>query len=187
VTTFFIEEEIDTGMIIDQQSINIDPDENVGSVYSRLQHLGSCVLAETVQGIMEGTISPVPQDTRFTHASDLRPAPKISKQTCQISWNKTAREVHNLVRGFSPYPAAWTYIGLDNQQAEMVKIYATRPIIEKHVLAPGTIITDAKSFLNIATLDGYISVMEIQPAAKKKMDITAYLNGHHIDNRSKAF
>ena len=185
VTTFFIEEEIDTGMIIDQQVIDIDPDENVGSVYQRLMELGSKVLSGTVQNIKDGTVKPISQSDKITKTSDLKAAPKISKDTCQINWGKTAREVHNLVRGFSPYPAAWTIISKDDNTTEVVKIFSTRPEVTKHNLQPGAIDTDSKHYMKIATTDGFVSVLEIQPAGKKRMDIGSFLNGHLISSEWK--
>lgn len=184
VTTFFIEEEIDTGMIIDQQSITIGPDENAGSLYQRLMDLGSQVLVSTVGNIKDGAVKPVAQQDRVGQM-ELKPAPKISKEICQIRWDKPSAMVHNHVRGFSPYPAAWTSIVHGDQQPEVVKIFSTSYELQAHNYEHGTIVTDGKHYMKVATPDGFVSILEIQPAGKKSMDVSAYLNGHHIGHSDR--
>ncbi|MDE6009343.1 MAG: methionyl-tRNA formyltransferase, partial [Muribaculaceae bacterium] len=122
VTTFFLKHEIDTGDIIEQRSIEISPEDNVGDVHDRLMELGADMVAHTVKEIEAGNVNPVPQP-----AGDFTPAPKIFKETCKISWSASARDIHNLVRGLSPYPAAWSTMetGDKNHVALDVKIYQT--------------------------------------------------------------
>ena len=124
VTTFFLKHEIDTGDVIQQQSIAIGENENVGSVHDRLMHLGAQLTLDTVNAILDGTVAPIPQDKLA--GGEPTPAPKIFRDTCHIDLSRTASEVHNLVRGLSPYPGAWIDIPLADGSAVTAKIFETR-------------------------------------------------------------
>lgn len=171
-TTFFLKHDIDTGNIILQKKISIGENENVGSVHDRLMLMGAGLVTETVDLILTENVPTTPQNEDI----ELRPAPKIFKETCQIDFQKTAAEVHNFVRGLSPYPAAWCNVQLTDQQ-QTIKVFETEPQITTHNLPCGTIQTDGKTFLKIATADGFVFIKELQLPGKRRMSIKDILNG----------
>lgn len=179
VTTFFLKHEIDTGDIIEQRRIEILPEDNVGSVHDKLMELGAEMVVHTVNDIAAGNVIPQPQPE-----GDYIPAPKIFKETCRIDWNKDAESIHNLVRGLSPYPAAWTTMTdcRNPEQPFDVKVYATAlpEDFPDNVPAPGTI-TKTKDRLFAGTGDGVIEILSLQPAGKKRMDASAFLRGYEPD------
>lgn len=170
VTTFFLKHELDTGDIIGRKEIGIGPDENVGSVHDRLMELGAAMTIKTVDAIIDGTVNPMPQSS--ISGEEPTAAPKIFKETtCRIDWNKPARDVHNLVRGLSPYPAAWTEIAPE----ETLKIFETR-ITDVTASDPGSVTTDGKR-LTVDCADKRIEILSLQPQGKKRMDADAWLRG----------
>jgi len=178
VTTFFIEEQIDTGNIIFQEKVTIEPIDNIGSLYEKLMTIGASLVIKTTNAIIVDEIKPIPQAN--IPVENLRPAPKINKETCKINWNTDTESIHNLVRGFSPYPAAWTELVLGELKTT-VKIFSTTFEKDLHSIKPGSIITDSKHYIKVACSDGYISITDLQPAGKKRMDIVSFLNGHKIN------
>lgn len=171
VTTFFLKHEIDTGSIIFQEKEPIHPDDNVGTLYERLMTKGANLVLKTIEGIAADLIIPQQQDeAKFTHH-----APKIFKETCQIDWNKPAGEIHNLVRGLSPYPTAWTTI-----DGKICKIYTTVVLEHPSSSAPGTYQTDNKSYLHFQTSTAPLSVLSLQMEGKKRMDIAEFLRGNTL-------
>lgn len=180
VTTFFLKHEIDTGDIIDRKKIEIGPDENVGSVYDRLMHIGADLTVDTVRRISEGSLAVTPQDT--DGLEEPTPAPKIFKETCRIDWGKTVMQVHNLVRGLSPVPAAWTTLVQSDGSQSQVKVYATAINTSFHTPASaGSILVDGGR-LYVACDDGFIEIIELQPAGKKRMPAADYLRGARLDD-----
>ncbi len=176
VTTFFLKHEIDTGDIIEQRKIEILPTDNVGDVHDRLMELGADMVAHTVDEIAESCVVPQPQPE-----GDYVAAPKIFKDTCRIEWSRPAVEIHNLVRGLSPYPASWTTMEESRTPNEFidVKIYETRIAedVTQKSGAPGDLrLTKDRMFVN--TGDGIIEIMSLQPAGKKRMDASAFLRGY---------
>ncbi len=178
-TTFFLKQEIDTGDMILQESLPIGDDENVGSVHDRLMTMGAKLVLRTVDLIAEGKAKRIPQP--ILPESEMKPAPKIFKETCQINFNQSALAVHNFVRGLSPYPAAWAKLTIGGTE-QTVKIYKTKSIIQASSIEhqASTILTDNKSYLRITTTDGYIDILELQLPGKKRMDIRSLLNGIKI-------
>ena len=175
LTTFMLKHEIDTGNMILQERIPIGPNENVGSVHDRLMELSKQMVTRTVDLIIdcENQGIPVPT-TPQPEIADLKPAPKIFKEDCEIRFaDQTAEEVHNFVRGLSPYPAAWANITIHGQTFENVKIYAVEPIANSQV-GPAT----AKELL-IPCKEGVVRILELQVPGKKRMDAKAFLNGLH--------
>lgn len=170
VTTFFIEEKIDTGEIILQESIPIEPNDTAGTLHDKLMELGSKVTLETVKLIENNKVVTTPQKT-----NDLKEAPKIYSETCQINWDDTLENIQNFVRGLSPYPAAWSILHQNNQEIK-VKIFKSCVEYNSHSLKSGEIEVTNKS-LKIAVKEGYLVVEELQLAGKKKMDIKSLLNG----------
>ena len=165
VTTFFLKHEIDTGNIILQEKISIGDEENVGSVHDRLMNIGADLVCKTVDLIIESETSGCPIPTMpQVESSDLKPAPKIFKDTCCIDFSKTTDEVHNFVRGLSPYPAAWCNLQIAGKTIENVKVYAVKS-------------SDGRSPLAQKTADGYVDILELQAPGKKRMAAKDFLNG----------
>jgi methionyl-tRNA formyltransferase len=167
LTTFMLKHEIDTGNMILQERISIGPDENVGSVHDRLMELSKGMVTRTVDLIIDcenqGIALPTTPQPELT---DLRPAPKIFKEDCEIRFaDKTAQEVHNFVRGLSPYPAAWANLTIKGENFENVKIFKVE-------------VAD-KGALVIPCREGAVSILELQVPGKKRMDIKSFLNGLH--------
>lgn len=173
VTTFFLKHEIDTGDIIDQIAVDILPEENVGDVHDKLMELGASLTIKTIDGIINGTLKPVSQDCLVKDVEPT-PAPKIFKETCRISWSQPAVKVHNLVRGLSPYPAAWTVLANGNDEIT-VKIFETSVEGVTNV-APGTLSLQ-KNRMMIACGDRWLEIKQLQAAGKKRMTAAEFLRG----------
>lgn len=186
ITTFKLQQEIDTGNILLQEKIEIGENETAGELHDRLKELGAQVLLKTVEGLAEGTLAETPQsaigysqlateETLPTHDSRLKSAPKIFTKTCEIDWHKKADEIHNLVRGLSPYPAAFTELG-----DKSIKVFRS----EKEMILPTTRIghweSDKKSYLKFACPDGYILLKDVQMEGKKRMIIEDFLRGYRF-------
>lgn len=174
VTTFFLKHEIDTGEIIKQRKIDILPEDNVGDVHDKLMYLGADMVVETVNAILEGNLTTQPQPE-----GEFIPAPKIFKEDCRIDWRRSAVEIHNHVRGLSPYPAAWTTIEDESGRILECKIFTTAlTSITSDGETIGTLRIDGDR-LYVATSDCMIEILSLQPAGKKRMDTAAFLRGYH--------
>ena len=171
ITTFYIDEQIDTGKIIMQERCAIETEDNIGTLYDKLMFIGAEAVCKTVDIIASGNVNAIEQDSIRTEG--LHPAPKITKEFCQINWNNKSVDIHNLIRGLSPYPAAWCYLKDDIT----AKIFTSAYSVEKHNLAAGTFVSDNKSYLKVATQDGFVSILELQMQGKKRMAIKDFLNG----------
>ncbi len=170
VTTFFLKHEIDTGDVLFRASLPIGDDENAGEIHDKMMVLGAETVLKSVKAVENGDFTLQPQlDTVATHA------PKIFLETCQINFNQNTEGVHNFVRGLSPYPTAWTM--LDGLK---LKVFKT----EKEITTPehptGQLVTDNKNFIKIATLNGYIRLLDIQLEGRKRMGVKDFLNGYRI-------
>lgn len=179
VTTFFIDDKIDTGEIILSREVDIAPDQTVGQLHDTLMELGADLVCETVDKIAEGNVSTVKQPEIET-----KPAPKLTSENTRINWHETSDQVYNKIRGLNPFPAAWTQI-VSPQQTITAKLYGVEKIPTSQSLDPGTLIID-KNTLHIAAKDGLIKVLEIKLAGKKKMESKSLLNGFQFDSDSKA-
>ncbi len=176
VTTFFLKHEIDTGDILRQEAIEIGPDENLESVHDRLMTLGAELTLDTVRHIIAGDLKPQPQDELLQGAAPT-PAPKIFKDTCRIDWSRPAADIHNHVRGLSPYPAAWSEInGSTAKILRTARLQETRP----GNLNPGQCVIKNGRLL-VATGDNMIEILELQPQGKRPMAASAFLNGLRND------
>ena len=177
-TTFFLTHEIDTGKIIQQEKIAIAETDNVGIVHDKLMEMGAQLVMKTVDMLIEGKIDAVDQ-AQFIHPGlELKAAPKIFKETCQVdvSWN--VERVYNFVRGMSPHPTAWVELQFPNQVEKMtLKVFETEKEICDHELAVGTVVTDGKKYAKVALSDGYINLKSVQIAGKKRMEIGELLRG----------
>lgn len=176
VTTFFLKHEIDTGEIIFQERVEIDDNDNVEDIHDKLMTVGARLVMKTLDAVIDEQIESQPQSNFYKEANELKLAPKIFKETCEIDWSKTAHEVHNFVRGLSPYPAAWTELEVNNEKYTF-KIFETRPIQEAHNISIGKVITDNKATLHIAVKDGFIEVLDLQLSGKRRMKTEQFLNG----------
>ncbi len=187
VTTFMIDDGMDTGGIMYRYDCRIEPDETVGEVHDKLMELGSKLVVNTVEAIIENNVELRVQRSFIQGSEILRPAPKITRELCHIDWNGKTKDIYNLIRGLSPYPAAFTELTKDDKVLQM-KIYRTVKVTGEEYAGmlsscgldhaePGTVLSDGKTYLAIATADGALSVTELQLAGKKKMDIKSFLIG----------
>jgi methionyl-tRNA formyltransferase len=177
LTTFFLTHEIDTGKIILQKRHSIADTDDAGRVHDALMKAGAGLVVETVELILAGKADAIPQEQRYADASELRPAPKIFKDTCRIDWGLPLKKIYDFIRGLSPYPAAWTEMVLPGGARQTVKIYQTEKRFEAHSLPPGTLVSDRKTYIDVAVTDGYLRLLSLQLAGKKSMDATDFLRG----------
>ena len=183
ITTFFLQHEIDTGNVIQQVRVPIADTDNVEIVYDKLMHLGGALVTETVDNILAGTVRPIPQE-EMAPCDELRPAPKIFKETCRINWQTGVKRCYDFVRGLSPYPAAWTELTTAGK-TQVLKVYETEKEFTSHQHPLGTLHTDGKTFLKVALTDGYLHLRQIQLAGKKRMAITDFLRGFKADGEMR--
>ena len=179
VTTFFLTHGVDTGRIIRQRPIAIAETDNAGIVHDRLMVVGAELVLETVNLIIthEGRIETIPQENLFCDQTALRSAPKIFKDTCRINWQQPAKAIYDFIRGLSPYPAAWTELAMPDGTCQSLKIYETTIVPKTRALSAGAIMTDLKTFLDIAAEDDCVRLLSVQLAGKKRLDITEFLRG----------
>ena len=182
VTTFFLKHEIDTGDIIHQSRIPILPTDNAGTLHDKLMELGADLTVKTLEDILAGTVKQISQQS--LGESELRPAPKIFKETCRIDWNQPAARINDFIRGLSPYPAAWTVLRNGAGQEQDFKIFSVEPVSCTSAQKPGTIICDGRKSLCVATSDGALKLLEVQVAGKKRMDICSFLCGTSLSDCS---
>jgi len=177
-TTFFLTHEIDTGKIIQQEKIAIAETDNAGIVHDRLMEMGAKLVKKTVDVLIEGKIDAVDQ-AQFIHPDiELKAAPKIFKETCQIDLSWGVERVYNFIRGLSPYPAAWVEVKFPGQSEKTIlKVFETEKEIAEHDLVTGTIVTDGKKYAKIALEDGFVNLKSVQVAGKKRMEIGELLRG----------
>ena len=178
VTTFFLKHEIDTGDIIYQERIPILPDDNAETMHDKLMVLGADLTVRTLQDILAGNIKPIPQSD--IPVSELRPAPKIFKETCRIDWNQPTTRVRDFIRGLSPYPAAWTVLHSPDGNNQDFKIFAAEPVPDAPLQTPGTITCDGRKNLQVSTADGALRLLDVQLSGKKRMPTPAFLCGNTL-------
>jgi methionyl-tRNA formyltransferase len=171
VTSFFINENIDTGNIIFQEECEISPDDNAGTLHDKLKDLGAELVLKTVKKIEAGNLNTFAQNE--TDNINLRYASKIDKEFCRINWSESTKNIYNLIRGLSPYPTAFTTL-----ENNIVKIYKSHYIKEHHNNKAGKIISDNKAFIKVAVPEGYIFIDELQVSGKKRLGTKDFLNGY---------
>jgi len=181
VTTFFIDDKIDTGAMILSSETAIAPDENAGQLHDRLMQLGSEAVLETLALIEKGNVTTTIQKEN----AEIKTAYKLNKENCKIDWTKPAIEIYNLIRGLSPYPSAWCFISDKNEEWN-VKIHEAKMILEDHNYTIGSLICSKKE-MKIAAKDGFIQVLSIQFPGKKKMSAPELLNGITFSKEAKAY
>ena len=183
VTTFKLKHEIDTGDILMQESFPIDENETAGDVHDKMKDIGARVLVETVKGIADGTLQERPQTTDNRQqpsivsglSSELKHAPKIFTETCNIDWRRSIDEIHDLIRGLSPFPCAFTELG-----DKTIKIFRSEKELSLPTSKPGRWESDGKTYLKFAAKDGYILLKDVQLEGKKRMLIEDFLRGYRF-------
>ena len=193
VTTFMIDKNIDTGGIILREDYRIGADETAGQVHDALMEMGAELVADTVKGLVEGSVETRLQQSFIQGAEVLKPAPKLTRELCHIDWTDTTRHVYNLIRGLSPYPAAYTELTDGESAPVQLKVYAAEKMEWSGPETPGSLLTDGKSYLAVRTADGAVSLKSLQLAGKKRMDVGSFLLGfrdaekyHCTEGTSKA-
>ena len=181
VTTFLLQQQIDTGNILMQANTPIDAEENVGAVYERLMQLGAKLLVKTVEQYAEGTLSPKSQEHFGIMETDIKHAPKIQTSDCKIDWNKSAEYNHNFIRGLSPYPTAFTAL-----HGKKLKIFQAKIEASTNVSISGTVSSDGKTYLAFACTDANLHVTELQLEGKKRMAIEDFLRGYKWPTEEKS-
>ena len=184
ITTFFLKHEIDTGEVIQQVRVPIGDTDNVGIVHDKLMMLGGRLVTETVDAILAGTVESIPQE-KMVQVGELRLAPKIFKDTCRIDWNQSVKRIYDFIRGLSPYPAAWTELVQPDGAVVVLKIFETEKIFQSHQLEPGTLLTDGKTYIRVATMDGMIEIHSLQLPGKKRLKTDELLRGFHLTEEYK--
>lgn len=179
ITTFFLRHEIDTGEVIQQVRIPIADTDNVGIVHDKLMMLGGKLVTETVDAILNDAVKPIPQE-EMAVVGELRPAPKIFKDTCRIDWNQPVKRIYDFIRGLSPYPAAWSELVQPDGETVVMKIFETEKIIQSHQLTPGTLLTDGKTYIHVAAADGIIGIRALQLPGKKRLKTDELLRGFRL-------
>lgn len=186
VTTFFIDEKIDTGRILLREEIPIFPFENAGDLHDRLMKHGARLVVKTLADIEDNNIVPIPQSQLMKSDPIPKTAPKIHPDFCLIDWNQDAVKIHNLIRGLAPYPCAKSFLKNDTSKLS-VKIYESDPEITSHTFKPGQINSDGKHFLKIACKDGFVSIASLQLEGKSRMSTIEFLRGFRIGDYAISF
>jgi methionyl-tRNA formyltransferase len=168
VTTFKLQQEIDTGNILLQEKIKINDNETAGTLHDKMKSIGAELLLKTVQQLQNGTL----QEHAQSYSSMLRLAPKIFSEDCKINWDQNVEDIFNFIRGLSPYPAAFTFL-----QGKKLKIFSAEKQQHIGLGSPGDYVTNNKSYLKFAAKDGYISIKELQSEGKKRMNVVDFLRG----------
>ena len=181
ITTFFLTHEIDTGRVIQRRSIPIADTDNVGIIHDRLMEMGSEMVCETVDNIIADKVVAIAQEELMTD-EPLRPAPKIFKDTCHLDFARKVEDLYNQVRGLSPYPAAWCEFVSPEGEAVGVKVFEAARHICEHCNIPGTIHPDGKKVIEIACEDGYLQILSLQLAGKKRLTAEELLRGFRLTN-----
>ena len=171
VTTFFINENIDTGAIIKQETTEISESMTTGELHDILMKLGSKTVVETVEMIEKGNIDPLKQKE-----GDFNPAPKLNKDNCRIQWDQPLEKIYNQIRGLNPYPGAWTILKSNGEEIEL-KIYKVNMVLEEHKISPGIVLISKKQ-LRVAAQNGFLDITDLKMSGKKRMDAISLLNGY---------
>jgi methionyl-tRNA formyltransferase len=179
ITTFFIDEQIDTGSILMREEVPIFPFENAGDLHYRLMKHGAILVIKTLADIADNKITPVSQTQFITPGKSLKPAPKIHPDFCIIDWNKDALTIHNFIRGLAPHPCAKAFFK-NSSSSISFKIFESQPVIAGHSYVPGQFVTDGKHFLRVACNNGFINIACLQLEGKLRMNTVEFLRGFRI-------
>jgi len=177
VTTFLLDQKIDTGKILFRKQIKIEKNDTVGDIHDRLMEVGAKLVLKTVDALAKGKVKPIPQ-SELESDENSKPAPKIFKIDCKINWTKDVETVRNLIRGLSPHPAAWAnLVHKGTGRTIPCKIFFAQSVISAETAAPGTIDSDDQSFLNVACGNGWLEITDMQLSGKKRMNAADFLRG----------
>jgi methionyl-tRNA formyltransferase len=179
VTTFFIDDKIDTGNILLREEIQIFPFDNAGDLHNKLMKLGARLVIKTLSGIIEKKIKPQPQSLFIKPGESLKLAPKIHSQDCIINWKDDSMNIHNFIRGLAPYPCAVSSFKSDTSSYSF-KVFESHPEQSNHNYKPGDILSDGKHFLKIACKDGFINIINLQLEGKTRMSSIEFLRGFRL-------
>ena len=179
VTTFMLNAEIDKGAVIGQREVAIEETETAGTLHDKLMHTGTDLVIESVDRIAAGEAHPIEQ--KQLEKADLQEAPKIFKETCRVDWHLSVDKIDNLIRGLSPYPAAWTELTDSSGEKTGVKLFTVAKEHGTPQKTPGTILSDGKTFLKVVCTDGCIDIKELQLAGKRRMYIVDFLRGFNLN------
>jgi len=177
LTTFFLNERIDTGNIIYRASLVIGPEENAGELHDRLMVSGGGLMLKTLEDILHKTVFGIAQIDILNHDEILKSAPKLTKEHCRIDWNQNITDIHNKIRGLAPHPGAYTELLTADGRLLFVKIFRSSVEFSNDPQVPGRVITDGKTFLNVTGRNGHLQILELQPAGRKPLNIGNFLNG----------
>lgn len=183
VTTFFIDEKIDTGNILLSEEVRIFPFENAGDLHDRLMIHGARLIIKTLADIADNTIKPVSQAILLKSGESPKLAPKIHPDDCNIDWNNDPEKINNLIRGLSPYPCARS-VFKNESSSHSFKIFESQPQIENHTYKHGQIISDGKHIIKVACKGGFINIVSLQLEGKNKMTTDEFLRGFRISDYS---
>lgn len=185
LTTFFIDEKIDTGKILEQVEMDIADDETFGGLHDKMMLTGAELVLSTIDKITGLKPNVIDQSSLVKKEKVLNGAPKISKGFCRINWNSPVNEIYDFIRGLSPYPAAYTFLANQNKELITVKVFKVVKIMESHSFESGKIITDNKTYLKVAVADGLIGIDELQVMGKRRMSTGELLNGFKLSEGAK--
>lgn len=186
VTTFKLQHEIDTGNIIFQEKVNIDADDNVEILHNKLMTTGSQLVTKTIDALASQKAKFISQEELIAKGFETKHAPKIFKDDCKINWNNNGENIHNLIRGLSPYPTAWTNLITNDEMLIPLKIFEANFEAANYAVEPGSIYSDEKTFLKIGAKNGWLSIKELQLSGKKRMNINEFLRGFKQAEQYKA-
>jgi methionyl-tRNA formyltransferase len=181
VTTFLIDDKIDTGNILLREGIQIFPFENAGDLHDRLMKHGARLVIRTLAAIVEDRIVPQPQSNFLLPGEIPKVAPKIHTENCVIDWNNEPTRIHNFIRGLSPYPCAKSFFMIGPEKLSF-KVFESQPEVARHMFKPGFIISDGKHFIKIACKNGFINIANLQLEGKNRMNTVEFLRGFNISN-----
>jgi methionyl-tRNA formyltransferase len=182
VSTFFLQHEIDTGKIIFREKISIGDNETAGEIHDRLMIIGASLVLKTVKAIEDNNYPQTDQSELIAKGEKEKHAPKIFKEDCRINWNKPMKEIHDHIRGLSPYPAAFTELIAPDDKAYSLKIFKTETEQSQHKETIGSIHTDSKTYIKVAVAGGFIQITDLQLAGKKRLAVTELLRGFPLNN-----
>ena len=185
VSTFFLQHEIDTGKIIFREKINIHENATAGEIHDKLMVVGAELVLKTVKAIEENNYPQIDQEEFIAKGEKEKHAPKIFKEDCKINWHQTVEEIHNHIRGLSPYPAAFTELISGDGKVYSIKIFKSEKEIASHNLPNLSISTDYKTYIKVAVKNGYINIIDLQLAGKKRLSVGEFLRGFDMDNNWK--
>jgi methionyl-tRNA formyltransferase len=184
LTTFFIDEKIDTGRIIKQEEMEIREQETFGELHDRMKEKGAALIIQTIDLILSKKVTAVKQSFFIDSDKQLKSAPKIFKEDCRIDWSKSAEKINNLVRGLCPSPSAFAILTCNDEKDRIVKIFRGSADISTANEVFGKIFTDNKTYLKVTTCDGYFNILELQMEGKKKTNILEFLRGNKISKNA---